>query len=52
LLLAKGYSLKQVQEWLGHSNYSTTANFYGHVNMEQKRDMVNAMGTSLHAKTL
>lgn len=26
LLLANGVSMKEVQEWLGHSNYNTTAN--------------------------
>ncbi|WP_397327107.1 tyrosine-type recombinase/integrase [Paenibacillus oceani] len=26
LLLANGVSLKEIQEWLGHSHYSTAAN--------------------------
>ena len=30
LLLSKGVPMKAIQEWLGHSTYSTTANFYAH----------------------
>ena len=28
LLLANGVPMKQIQEWLGHSDFSTTANIY------------------------
>ncbi len=31
LLLANGISLKEIQEWLGHSDFGTTANIYGHL---------------------
>jgi len=31
LLLANGVPMKQIQEWLGHSDFSTTANVYSHV---------------------
>lgn len=31
ILLQQGFSLKQIQEWLGHSDISTTANVYAHV---------------------
>lgn len=31
LLLKNGASMKQIQEWLGHSNYNTTANTYTHL---------------------
>ena len=30
LLLANGVPMKQIQEWLGHSDFSTTANIYGY----------------------
>ncbi|MGL6202095.1 MAG: tyrosine-type recombinase/integrase [Lachnospiraceae bacterium] len=30
LLLANGVPMKQIQEWLGHSDFSTTANVYAH----------------------
>ena len=31
LLLANGVSLKHIQEWLGHSDFTTTANIYAHL---------------------
>lgn len=34
LLLRSGVSMKQIQAWLGHSDYGTTANLYAHLDME------------------
>lgn len=34
LLLRNGVSMKEIQAWLGHSDYSTTANLYAHLDME------------------
>lgn len=31
LLLKNGVSMKEIQEWLGHSDITTTLNVYGHV---------------------
>jgi len=31
LLVAQGVQLKLIQQWMGHSNISTTANIYSHV---------------------
>ena len=36
LLLANGISMKQIQEWLGHSTYNVTANFYSHLEYNSK----------------
>ena len=36
LLLAKGIPMKSIQEWLGHSNFSTTANLYAHLDTNSK----------------
>ena len=36
LLYANGVSLKDIQEWLGHSNISTTANIYTHLDFNSK----------------
>jgi len=36
LLLSNGVPMKQIQEWLGHSNYSTTANIYAHLDSKSK----------------
>ena len=37
MLLTLGYSMKDIQEWLGHSNYATTANIYAHVDLDEKK---------------
>lgn len=41
MLLNLGYSIKDIQEWLGHGDYSTTANVYAHLQFESKVDMAN-----------
>lgn len=43
LLLANGVSMKEVQEWLGHSDYSTTANIYSHLEFSTKVSSANKM---------
>ena len=47
LLLALGYSMKEVQEWLGHSNYQTTANLYSHIDPQNKKNMIRGLATTL-----
>jgi len=37
LLLANGISLKEIQLWLGHSNFATTANICAHLDMSSKQ---------------
>lgn len=36
-LLHMGCSLRHIQAWLGHSNYTTTAKYYAHVDIVDKR---------------
>lgn len=36
LLLANGISMKAIQEWLGHSTFNVTANFYSHLDFHSK----------------
>jgi integrase len=43
LLLANGVPMKQIQEWLGHSDFSTTANIYAHLDYNSKLDSAQAM---------
>ena len=43
LLLANHVPLKQIQEWLGHSDFSTTANIYSHLDAEAKKNTAAAM---------
>jgi Phage integrase family. len=32
-----GYDLKDIMEWLGHSDIKMTGNLYAHFNMRQKQ---------------
>ena len=34
--LANGVSMKAIQEWLGHSAFNVTANFYSHLDYHSK----------------
>ena len=43
LLLANGVPLKQIQDWLGHSDFSTTANIYAHLDYSSKLSSAQAM---------
>ena len=43
LLLANDVPLKQIQEWLGHSDFSTTANIYAHLDYSSKLSSAQAM---------
>ncbi len=49
LLLANGVPMKQIQEWLGHSDFATTANVYAHLDYNSKLASANAMTTGLQA---
>ena len=43
LLLACGVSMKEIQEWLGHSAISTTADIYSHLNYSSKLNVANTL---------
>lgn len=43
LLMANGVPLKQIQDWLGHSDFSTTANIYAHLDYSSKLSSAQAM---------
>jgi len=47
LLYASGVGLKEIQEWLGHSDIGTTSNIYTHLDCNSKRISANAMQASL-----
>ena len=50
LLYANGVSLKEIQEWLGHSTFSTTADIYAHLDYKSKEGsagvIANVLGES------
>ena len=47
LLLANGVPMKQIQKWLGHSDFSTTANVYAHLDYNSKLSSADAMAKGL-----
>lgn len=47
LLLANGIQMKQIQDWLGHSTYNVTANFYSHLDYCSKLESAAAMSQIL-----
>ncbi len=47
LLLANNVPMKKIQEWLGHSDFSTTANIYDHLDFQSKISSAEAMLTGL-----
>ena len=47
LLLSKGIQMKAIQEYLGHSTYSTTANLYTHLESNTKSISVNTLASAI-----
>jgi site-specific recombinase XerC len=45
--LANDVPLKQIQEWLGHSDIGTTANIYSHLDYKSKITSANVMDNIL-----
>lgn len=41
--MANGVPMKMIQEWLGHSDFSTTANIYSHLDYASKVSSAEAM---------
>lgn len=49
-LLSEGINMKQIQEWLGHSTYNTTADIYSHLDYSSKKQVgsvINSVFTDL-----
>ncbi len=47
LLLSAGASMKDVQSWAGHSNFSVTANTYAHVSAKSKSRLTESISSLL-----
>lgn len=50
LLINNGFGLKDVQEWLGHSDIKMTANIYGHLDVARKQSMADQLSGNLAAR--
>ena len=55
ILLKNGANMKEIQAWLGHSNYNTTANLYAHLHTSSVHDVgkaiTNVFGTKKEVAT-
>ena len=40
--------MKDIQIWLGHSSYNTTADLYAHVDTTSKDDSANAISNAVN----
>ena len=47
LLINEGFTLKDVQEWMGHADIKMTANIYGHLDVARKQSMAEKLAGSL-----
>lgn len=47
LLINDGFTLKDVQEWMGHADIQTTANIYGHLDVARKQSMADKLARAL-----
>ncbi|MCL2176696.1 MAG: site-specific integrase [Firmicutes bacterium] len=50
IMLANAVNLKQIQEWLGHGSFKTTADIYSHLDYSSKLQSANAMENALRSK--
>ena len=46
LLLQNGFTLKDIKEWLGHSDIRTTANIYVHLDNKRKQSIGESLTKS------
>ncbi len=49
-LINNGFTLKDVQEWLGHSDISVTADIYSHLDISRKYGMADMLSSKLTDK--
>ena len=48
LLNSQGFTLKDIQEWLGHADIQTTANTYSHLDIKRKKCIADCLTTVLN----
>lgn len=47
IMIRNGVQMKQIQEWLGHSNFSTTADVYSHLDYSSKLESAEKIAAVL-----
>ncbi len=47
MLVASKVPMKNIQEWLGHSNFNTTADVYSHLDYSAKIESASAIRNAL-----
>ncbi len=50
LLLEEGVGMKQIQEWLGHSTFNTTADIYSHLDFSSKKKVGSVISSAFAQK--
>ena len=45
IMLKNGVPMKQIQEWLGHADFGTTANIYSHLDYTAKQNSANTISS-------
>lgn len=48
LLIKNKVTMKEVQMWLGHSSFSTTANIYAHIDVDSKMEAANMIASEIN----
>ena len=48
LLIKNKVTMKEVQMWLGHSSFSTTANIYAHIDVDSKMEAANMIASKIN----
>ena len=48
LLIKNKVTMKEVQMWLGHSSFSTTANIYAHIDVDSKWKVANMIASKIN----
>jgi integrase len=49
MLIDMGFTLKDVQEWLGHSDIKMTANIYAHLDTARKSSIADSLANRFGA---
>ena len=50
LLLSQGIAMKQIQDWLGHSTFATTADIYSHLDFSSKQESAAAIAQAFESR--